>query len=947
MNKPKIPFLLFGTISVYILVCTVLLFVPEKDSPVSLESPKAAFSKEGNFQSRLEYESQMLINPRTGEIPSNIRKKELIFAHDILEKELDSRFKRLKSENGQDQASEQLTWTPIGPQNVGGRTRALALDVTDEDIILAGGVSGGVWRSENGGQAWTKTTSPDQIQSVTAITQDVRAGKENNWYYGTGELVGNSGRAPGAPFRGDGIFKSTDGGQTWQSLASTRSETPGSFVSPFQYVWDITTDPNAANDVILAAVWGGIVRSTDGGLTWQTVLGGDYLNMEEGTDLNEVLAVFYTDIHRTSNGVFYASLSSVTNDSGSLSPLGGVYQSIDGINWTRILDLSQTPTQRIEIGSSSTKPEHVYFLADRTIIGYGLWRYNDNTNTVTSLSQNLPDGADEEIEELDSQESYNLVVAVHPNNENVVYVGGTNLYRSTDGFATKTNITWIGGYAPEDEDVEVYPNHHPDQHGILFYPSNPNKMISANDGGLFLTNDNLADEVVYSSLNNGYITTQFYTASYSRDPETDLVFGGTQDNGTLLTRNQALNSSANGFKVLGGDGAFTASTPFGVYYYFSFQNSQIYRVTLNDQFRLSSFARVDPIGGGSDPSQSYLFINPYVLDPSNSNRMYLAGGDHIWFNQNLSQIPAGSQSPTSVNWKKLERTEISDGTISALQISVEPRNILFYGTTDGKLYKVEDAHSELYSVTDITSSEFPENGYLKSIAIDPTDADHILVCFSNYGVRSIFSSIDGGETFTSVSGNLEEEEDGSGNGPSVRWVSIVPKTTGGHEYYAATSVGLFAATSLNNDLTTWNLESSDEIGNAIIDMVDYRQSDGKIVAATHGNGLYTSQIQNVTRNPNLGEVEQFSVEAVYPNPFSDEVRIRVIVPSTQFIFIRVYNDRGQEVKRISSSLAFEGENDFFWNGTNGAEQPVASGIYLIRISHQGGEETRRVVLQRD
>ena len=944
--------LLIGAILCYVLACTVISLKPNhspETESVELIAPEASFFQEGNVQSRADYEREMLVDPKTGEVPKDIRSKELKFLNQLkFENEKLRLQKSLAGSDNFNALSVLNQWTSIGPQNIGGRTRALALDVRNENTILAGGVSGGVWRSTNGGQSWSKTTSPNQIQSVTAITQDVRSGQEDVWYYGTGELVGNSGRAPGAPFRGDGIFKSVDGGLSWQVLTSTQSLTPAGFVSPFQYVWDITTDPNSPEDVILAAVWGGIVRSADGGNTWTTVLGDNFLNQPSSTDLNELQAIFYTDIHRAGNGVFYATLSNVTNSSGNLSSKGGVYRSNDGASWSVIANWNSSPVQRTEIASSASDPNIVYFLSDRANRGYSLYRYNASTDAFTDLGDNLPDGGDD-IEELESQESYNLVVGVHPENPNVVYVGGTNLYRSTDGFTSSENTQWIGGYAlDEDGDVVVYENHHPDQHNLVFLPSDPNKMISANDGGLFLTENNLADEVEYISLNNGYVTTQFYTGAISRNQAEDLVIGGTQDNGSILTFNTATDNGPNGVTVIGGDGGFSATTDFGIYYYMSFQNSRIFRLALNERAQLTSFARVDPIGGGSDPSQSYLFINPYILDPNYANRMYLAGGDHIWRNQNLSQIPSGSQQPTSVNWDKLEETEIADGTISALQVSTNPRNILYFGTSNGQLYKVENAHSELYEVTEITSSSFSSEGYIRSIAVDPTDANHILVAFSNYNIHSIYRSVDGGESFHMAAGNLEGDPTGAGTGPSVRWVSIVPKTSGRYEYYAGTSIGLFSTTSIEEGVEpVWVQESPEGIGNTIVNMIDYRQVDGKIAVATHGGGLYTSQIASVVQNDNLVEVDKLEVQTVYPNPFSEKVLIKINSPDTRFVIMRIYDTNGNEVKRITSSLAFQGENDFFWNGTNNQEQPVSSGLYIIRITHEGGEESKRVILQRN
>ncbi len=938
MKKLKLQGFFLGLVAVWVLISVANVFLADHPEVSDVVAPPQARSEIGakeNVQSRREYEEMRLINPQTKTVPADMRKKELSYA----KAQLAGVDNSIARQSAGSESSEALDWSAIGPENFGGRTRALAIDVTNENILLAGGVSGGVWRSEDAGASWTKTTAIDQLQSVTAIVQDIRPGKENVWYYGTGELIGNSSRASGAPFRGDGMFKSTDGGRTWKKLASTETNNPGSFDFPFNYVWDLAVNPNNdSEDEILAAIFGGIVRSTDGGQSWQTVLGGDLLGLGS-TDLNEVTSIFYTDLHRASDGTFYATLSSVTNDPDELADAGGFYRSTDGVNWQKFFGEPGVPTRRTEIGSAPGNPGIVYFISD-TRNTHTLRRFNRAANRVETMN-GLPDGTGD-IELFDSQDSYDMFVRVHPTDENTVFLGGTNLYRSTDGFATRNNTTLIGGYDPNVEGVAVYPGHHPDQHEMLFLPSNPNVILSANDGGIFRSTNAMADEVAYESLNNGYITTQYYTGHVSRFPSDNFVTGGLQDNGSLLSTTTLTQDNTR--RIIGGDGAYTASTRFGIYYYMSFQNSRIFRLTLNDEFELTSFARVDPIGGGSDPDQPYLFINPYILDPNNGNRMYLAGGDFLWRNRNLSQIPSGAQDPTSVNWTRLNDTEIPSGVISAVEVSTEPANIVFFGTSLGRLFKIEDAHSDDYTVTDITSNLFPIEANIGSVSVNPVDASEVVVTFTNYGVVSIFRSTDGGATFTDVSGNLEENADGSGNGPSVRWVRVVPKTNGSAEYFLATSTGLYSTTDLSSGSITWELESPEVIGNSIVNMVDYRRLDGRVVAATHGNGLFVSRITDVVRPEVVSFGDNVEVESPFPNPFVDEVTIRFNLPETSFIWVRIYNSSGQLVKILSNGLGFQGNNELFWDGTNTQGNRMAPGPYLVRINYKRENFSTRILL---
>ena len=143
---------------------------------------------------------------------------------------------------------------------------------------------------------------------------------------------------------------------------------------------------------------------------------------------------------------------------------------------------------------------------------------------------------------------------------------------------------------------------------------------------------------------------------------------------------------------------------------------------------------------------------------------------------------------------------------------------------------------EVYDVEDITGTRFPVDGYIRSIAIDPTNADEIVVSFSNYGIPSIFRSTDGGESFIDISGSLEENPSGEGNGPSVRWVTIVPIIDGSKLYMAATSTGLYSTSLINDQPTNWSLESAEGIGNTVVNMVDYRRVDGNSSSSAHPRG---------------------------------------------------------------------------------------------------------------
>ncbi|MCH8286739.1 hypothetical protein IIB79_09475, partial [candidate division KSB1 bacterium] len=200
----------------YTIVFLILLFfgIILRDSK-EINIPPAPVQTVGSvedLEGRSNYNWMRLHSPKTGEIPRNIRSREIAFAATLPTKE--SLALRL-NKPGSPNEVRIYNWARRGPFNVGGRTRALAIDVADstERTILAGGVSGGMWKTTNGGNSWTKTTGLSDLHSVTSLVQDIRSGKTDTWYYGTGEWQGNSAFGGGnASYRGDGIFKSTDGG---------------------------------------------------------------------------------------------------------------------------------------------------------------------------------------------------------------------------------------------------------------------------------------------------------------------------------------------------------------------------------------------------------------------------------------------------------------------------------------------------------------------------------------------------------------------------------------------------------------------------------------------------------------------------------------------------------------------------------------------------------------
>jgi len=899
-------------------------------SGAPLQNEKTSFQEDRQLWSL-----KRVADPATGEIPQGMRRRELAYA-----KKLQEQFKS--------KTSTEYNWIAMGPYNVGGRTRALAIDVSNENVLLAGGVSGGLWRSTDGGNSWAKVTTPLQHHSITTIAQDTRAGKTSTWYYGGGESIGNSAsKSFQATYTGTGIFKSSDGGLTWDTISSTVSGTPQT-VDIWDFIWRIAVDPSVDSlDIVFAATDKMIYKSNDGGMTWAPSLnaGG--------------FGTVFTDIAITSTGVAYATL-------GSTASNNGIWRSGDhGVSWTNIGNSSGWPPsdyRRIVMAIDPSNENKVYFLGNTPNYGklsnvfFGgkdwnsLWRYTylngdgaDSNGIWVDLTENIP-AYGPSFDNFNSQGSYNLVIAVKPDDSNTVFIGGTNLYRSTTGFTDSINTTLIGGYMESTTlpYFELYPNHHPDNHKILFLPSDNNVLISGNDGGVFKTTNCTSSSVVWSSLDRGYHTSQFYTIGIDHGPaNNNIIFGGLQDNGTWWTN--SLDPLTPWAMPSTGDGSFCAVSDGGQYYYFSRQKGKMLKTTLDGNGVPTAFNRIDPIGGGG-----YQFINPFILDPMDNDVMYLSGGATLWRNDSLADIPLTNEYDSiSTGWLKLTNAAPASSSITALACSKSPAHRLYYGTASRQVFRMDSANIGNPPSVEITNNISVSGGsYVSCIAIDPRDADKVIVVYCNYITYSLFYTTDGGNYWMKVAGNLETGPPAGtlpsqydllkhiGDGPSCRWASIIPIGGDSTLYLLGTSVGLFTTNTLvddstTNDSTVWIPQAANTVGNVVVDMIDYRESDGFVVIGTHGTGVYRTYVLEDTTG--IHEVKNTDVKIAslqaHPNPTVDKVTFTFEIGYRSEVTLIIYNKGGKQVgKLINQNMAAGSQTIDYDTG------PLSQGMYFYTLS---------------
>lgn len=882
-----------------------------------------------------------LRDPQTGSIPSGIRNRELRFA---------SRLPVKQSVTGQN-------WISRGPNNIGGRMLCIAVDLEDENHLLSGSASGGMWQSMDGGQSWSKATSPDAEQSATCIWQDRRPGHHTTWYYGTGEMLSTTDRNISTNVRtlgiGNGIFKSTDNGNTWNPLPATQGGDPAQFSEIFQGIWRIVTDPVTMNqDIVYAACYGAIMRSEDGGVNWQMVL-GDIENKSFGTD-----------IAITSNGILYAILSSY---GWGIEPPGkaGVWRSTDGLSWSNItpagfpadnrasrlaVPLSNELTLYVltESQSPDLNPFNGYANSINTfwkmtwdpVADSALW-HNRTTGTPGGGSGSINDFPFSFV----SYGGYCFALGVHPEDENIVLIGGMNLYRSANGFADSLQTSFMGGYPFDMDSLHAL---HPDQHGITFLPSDPNVLLISNDGGIYITYNCMADsaEMYWTRLNNKLTTTQFYSVTIDHGSSgDDWILGGLQDNNWYYTVTD--DPSAFWFDIdICFDGFATCVAPDWEYCIISAYSGNIWSSQFDTGMHTKNiFPQLpdtllkfyDPVMGSNS---LFPFYQNFALDPNNYETFYLPTITSIWRKDNL-KAAASDSGLRNAGWNHLSKVNVGDASeISFITVSKTPANRLYYGTNLGRIYRLDNAHTGNPVPTEITGTAFPLNAFVACIDVDESNADKLIAVFSNYEVQSIFSSDDGGSTWTPQGGNLEEYPDGSGSGPSIRYVKSL--TYNDHQvWFAGTSVGLYSTTALLGVSTVWKQEGASSIGSVIVDMVDARQSDGFIAVGTHGNGVYSAWYDPTAGVEDLHFTGSLQIGELYPNPASDVVMTEVLAESDRQMEVSVFTPSGKAKGIIYHGRIGTGKNLLKLNVTD-----MPSGTYIIRFQSSTGSETRKLVVVR-
>ncbi len=726
-------------------------------------------------------------------------------------------------------------WEPLGPGNIGGRTRTLVIHPTQPDIMYAGGVSGGVWKTTDGGQTWTPLA--DRIANIAVNSMAIHPTNPDVLYVGTGEgYFREIERGTWLPLRGAGIFMTEDGGATWSQIPST--DKPA-----FHWVNDLIIslkDP----DRIYAATRTGVHISENGGRSWSQSLdpevNGGCLDLALRTDLA-------ADWLFASCGTFEQSTvyrrrmaadeewEAVLSEPG----MGRTSLAIAPSNQSIIYALSASnvpgPNGRFDQALHA-----VYRSAGAGALGTWSTRVtNADPRKVNTLILTNPVGSSYVDCGWGDSDSwvpmgwYCNVIAVDPTNPDVVWAGGVDLFRSDDGGRNWGLASyWWAASQPSNQSWV-----HADQHAVVFHPDydgvNVRTMFSATDGGVFRTNnpneaigqdeaaicDTSRSAVIFQNLNNGFGITQFYHgAPY---PGGDGYLAGTQDNGTLLGFDDW--GYDGWLHINGGDGGYVAINP---------QNPDILYVESQwFGFRKSvdgGVTFVDRVDGISESFYNFLFISPFVMDPNNSSRLW-TGGYRLWRTGNGAN-----------NWSPASPYPLGSGHISALAVAPGNSDLMVVGTSEGYIYR-NDAALEAGATT-IWPSSNPHNGFVSSLAYDPSTPGVVYATYAGFGGPHVWRSRDGAVTWESIDGT------GTTAIPDIPVHSIVVDPENPGRLFIGTDLGVMTS---NNDGRTWSVENTG-FANVVTEWLALGtddQGEPLLFAFTHGRGAWRVALNPAKLNP--------------------------------------------------------------------------------------------------
>lgn len=927
----KNKFLFFCLVGIFAIGSTS--FFVNDDGLVSQKkySPRTTYSQ--GFNEELQYLRLIRNNQITGKInPTDI-------------------FNAQKYVNALSQSNQKgsldLQWEEIGPNNVGGRTRAILIDKNNPNTLYAGSVSGGLWKSTTAGSSWIKINDMADNLIVASIAQD----KDGNIYVGTGEglIYPHADNNGGSGFIGKGIFKSTNG-TNFTLLTSTIPTIINNNDVEWACVNKLACDPVSGR--IYAATNNGLRMSDDGGIMWTNPV--KYPSTSSYTENA-------TDVDVASDRTVVASVGNKC----FISPLGNdatfINHSNTGDTNLPVLPLATTSHARIELAIAPSNPKYMYCsAADENGDLKNIYQSIDKGKTWKIIGPGgsalfVPFGSTH-------QGWYDNTIVVHPNNPELILLGGIDMWLWENG------KTWT----QKTINSLIHSNHHV----YVFHPTNSAIFYVGSDGGISKT---INGGVTFQTINTNYNVTQFYSVACDRDGK---VMGGTHGNGTqYIDMTLSGNQKMNGKKLYGSDGGWSAFSNINPDVFFATTHYGTTGRSANKGVDFSSFisARMTNVSIGKSDGAAFItptlswettndiYSNDYVtycgtsdfdigqtITANSKNNAYpfnyvlpvkllrgdtiivkdivqskffLGARDAVWMTRealNFAKAPA---------WFKIATLS---GTTQTMAISLDG-NYLFAGTSNGNLYRISNirlAYDSLstditspFSVIETTKLDFAsDERVITSIAVDPTDANHIVVTLGNYGntvyIYESKNALDQTPTFTSKQGTL----------PAMPIYASLIELNNPNTVIIGTEYGVYATDNISATTPTWTDENIKGMAHVPVFMIRQQTSNinvsnyGMIYIGTHGRGIFKCA-KYVGIDDNFKNLSTTKPDMkVYPNPVIDNASISFNLYKSAHVYLKVYDISGKLVKSMDLAQMNAGYHQESLNCSD-----MSKGVYVIKL----------------
>jgi uncharacterized repeat protein (TIGR01451 family) len=761
------------------IVCRLVVSWALLSSPffVYAQSPASPAPAQDTLRRMAEEERRRLMDPATGTVPYE--------RLDAARRQLNNRSVPANGARVAQSGIPNITWQERGPSNVGGRTRALLFAPNDpaHKKVWAGSPAGGLWYTNDitdANAGWTPVSDNWENTIVTALAAD--PSNPQVMYAGTGDAYNY--------VLGGGIWKTTNGGTSWTRLSSTIPTNSYPTISySFGFIQRIVV--NSSGEVF-AATRLGVVRSTDGGTTWQYALApNQFIGVTGATGNFDNDLV--TDLELGTDGIVYAGFNP-----------SRVFKSTSttGTSWFEISPVGSSGGERTELALAPSTS------GDSQVI-YGVSRaYNSvsDSQDIKWFKKSTNGGStwtDVQIPTFSWGSHFTngngygaLNLAVHPTDANTVYAGGYDWFRSVDG-----GTSWRGPL------VNSFLNYQT----LVFQPGNAQSAVLCSDKGVLWSsnwNDASLTQPTVLDKNNGYRVNETNSVAMKSSPGSAYVLG--------TSRSGAFKLMADGLSA----GAVFYTNPYDMGLTFIDDDtpaSQVFltsgSVYLYNGINYQFITGLNSTGGVAD------YNSPL-------NTLYVADYNYATSQCFIRKVTGiGSSILTTV----IPLTGVTN-SLSYLKLSKD-RTALFAGNYPGKLYKITNLDQANPTITIIDNGAFPLYTFISGIDVGASD-NELLVTLSNFGVQSVWYTNDGGQSWA----GKDQSNYGLADVP-VRAALFNPQNR--KQVLLGTDAGIWSTTDITAANPGWTF-SGTGMGAFRVNQLKYRASDGRIAAATYGRGVFTS-----------------------------------------------------------------------------------------------------------